>query len=118
MLAEDANNDGTPETPVNLVLSDLTESDALVLGVSITRTPVCMAGAVVDNDPNFLNALGTGNATRFSGTGPANGGTFTLKALAGGTGGDRVAGSPLHEVSQSLNVNEVTSVSSWAGSVE
>jgi type IV pilus assembly protein PilY1 len=116
-LAEDADNDGVPETPVKLVLSDETESDALVLGVAITRQPVCMAGTP-ENDPNFLNALGTGQAQRFSGSGPASGGTFTLKALAGGTGGDRVAGSALHQVSQALNVTEHTSVASWAGSVE
>jgi hypothetical protein len=123
MLAEDANNDGTPELdPVtgqpNYVLSDATESNALVLGVSITQTPICAAGQV-ENDPNNLNLLAAGGtATRFDASGPVSGGTFTLKALAGGTGGDRPVDSSIHQVSQSLPVSESISVSSWAGSVE
>ena len=123
MLAQDANNDGAPELdPVTglptYVLSDETESNALVLGVSITQTPICAAGQV-ENDPNNLNLLAAGgSATRFDASGPVSGGTFTLKALAGGTGGDRPVDSAIHQVSQNLPVSESISVSSWAGSVE
>lgn len=100
------------------VLSVATDPNTLVLGVTITQQPVCMAGSV-ENDPNGYNALiGGGAAQRFAASGAASGGGFQLRALAGGSGGQQYGGSELREIRQNINVTRAMSVRSWAASVE
>jgi type IV pilus assembly protein PilY1 len=120
MLAEDSDGDGVLNDPISYTLKVDTAEDTLVLGVSISRDPVCAQGTSYF-DPNQY-AQGTGTTTfsssRFEASGPATGGGFQMRAMVGGTGGTQRGGSEIRSIQRNLQVTHQRGVSSWASSVE
>ena len=96
-----------------------TASNSLLLGLSIARDPVCIAGAKQLANP--LNP--TANRWNQSATGPGGGGAFTLRTMVAGQGGTVMSGSNTTDNGQrQLNITmPITNISravGWAGSIE
>ncbi|HEY6880239.1 MAG TPA: hypothetical protein VI299_19580 [Polyangiales bacterium] len=95
---------------------DATTAASLLMGLSLARDPVCIDGSTV-NDP-----LNTTNPGRIKQTGQAGGGTFTLRSMVGGKGGDMMSGTTgseaQREYTRTLPVPTVARSVGWASSIE
>jgi type IV pilus assembly protein PilY1 len=119
MLAADADDDGQVDDPLNLVPWENAEEDSVVLGVAITREPICAEGGPDNNPNNFITQGGVTTAVdRFRATGPATGGGYQMRAMVGGSGGTARAGSAISSIQRGLKVTSEAGVAAWASSVE
>jgi type IV pilus assembly protein PilY1 len=103
-MLEDVSS-GTP----TVVRSMVAEQNSVVMGVSATRSPVCLAGTI---DNNAI--LGS----RFRATGASGGGDYELRANLGGDGGETATGSQLKQFRRKLKVEKHSRLVGFAGSVE
>lgn len=109
-----------PEGGGSRVLSYLPSdaTNSLLLGLSIARDPICMAAAP-QTDPNAPAP------TRFTQTGAAGGGSYTLRSMVasdGSSDSDAVKkpleGSGLRQLTRSLPIPNIARSVGWASSIE
>lgn len=103
--------------PLVLQYSPTSTPNSLLLGLSIARDPVCVAGSV-DNDP-----LVPANAQRITTTGATGGGQFQMRAMVAGGGGSVIPGSSStgpgqRQFSRTLPVPNIARSVGWASSIE
>ncbi|MDB4975761.1 MAG: Type fimbrial biosis protein PilY1, partial [Myxococcaceae bacterium] len=113
----------TPEAgglPLVLQYRPSTATGSLLLGLSVARDPVCIAGTVTNNNPLVA---GSG---RLSPSGATGGGTFQLRTMVAG-GANSTAGTGLvgsdsansqRQLTVTLPINNISRSVGWASSIE